>query len=151
MCIFQEALSSFHSAFMLSKHLSFHSALFHFIALLFFLHSAFILLHSALSKYPKCESALYYFSKCESACYLIFFSKTLFSYCFNFLIWSASFFDHVWLFLIFFIYLFPIYVIYSNTLVHSSPHLPVYCMGRWVRLHCLFTNGNIKYDTTFYA
>ena len=46
---------------------------------------------------------------------------------------------------------FPIYVIYSNTLVHSSPHLPVYCMGRWVRLHCFFTNGNIKYDTTFYA
>ena len=33
---------------------------------------------------------------------------------------------------------FPIYVIYSNTLVHSSPHLPVYCMGRWVRLHCFF-------------
>ncbi len=28
--------------------------------------------------------------------------------------------------------------IYSNTLVHSSPHLPVYCMGRWVRLHCFF-------------
>ena len=47
---------------------------------------------------------------------------------------------------------FPIYVIYSNTLVHSSPHLPVYCMGRWVRLHCFFSsNGNIKYDTTFYA
>ncbi len=46
---------------------------------------------------------------------------------------------------------FPIYVIYSNTLVHSSPHLPVYCMGRWVRLHCFFTNGNIQYDTTFYA
>ena len=47
--------------------------------------------------------------------------------------------------------LFPIYVIYSNTLVHSSPHLPVYWMGRWVRLHCFFSNGNIKYDTTFYA
>ncbi len=31
------------------------------------------------------------------------------------------------------------------------PHLPVYCMGRWVRLHCFFSNGNIKYDTTFYA
>ena len=28
--------------------------------------------------------------------------------------------------------------IYTNTLVHSSPHLPVYCMGRWVRLHCFF-------------
>jgi hypothetical protein len=28
--------------------------------------------------------------------------------------------------------------IYSNTLVHSSPHLPVYCMGRCVRLHCFF-------------
>ncbi len=41
--------------------------------------------------------------------------------------------------------------IYSNTLVHSSPHLPVYCMGRWVRLHCFVSNGNIKYDTTFYA
>ncbi len=36
---------------------------------------------------------------------------------------------------------FPIYVIYSNTLVHSSPHLPVYCMGRWVRLHCFFQMG----------
>ena len=45
----------------------------------------------------------------------------------------------------------PIYVIYSNTLVHSSPHLPVYCMGRWVRLHCFFSNGNIRYDTTFDA
>jgi len=33
---------------------------------------------------------------------------------------------------------FPIYFIYSNTLVHSSPHLPVYCLGRWVRLHCFF-------------
>jgi len=31
------------------------------------------LLHSALSKYPKCESALHYFSKCESA--LHYFSK----------------------------------------------------------------------------
>jgi hypothetical protein len=31
--------------------------------------------------------------------------------------------------------------IYSNTLVHSSPHLPVYCMGRWVRLHCFFQMG----------
>jgi hypothetical protein len=57
--------------------LSFHSALFHFIALLFFLHSAFILLHSTLSKYPKCESALYYFSKCESARYLNLFSKNI--------------------------------------------------------------------------
>jgi hypothetical protein len=28
--------------------------------------------------------------------------------------------------------------IYSNTLVNSSPHLPVYCMGRWVWLHCFF-------------
>ena len=36
---------------------------------------------------------------------------------------------------------FPIYNIYSNTLVHSSPHLPVYCMGRWVRLHCFFQMG----------
>jgi hypothetical protein len=31
--------------------------------------------------------------------------------------------------------------IYSNTLVHSSPHHPVYCMGRWVRLHCFFQMG----------
>ncbi len=31
------------------------------------------LLHSALSKYPKCESALHYFSKCKSA--LHYFSK----------------------------------------------------------------------------
>jgi hypothetical protein len=46
---------------------------------------------------------------------------------------------------------FPIYDIYSNTLVHSSPHLPVYCMGRWVRFTLFFSNGNIKYDTTFYA
>ena len=37
--------------------------------------------------------------------------------------------------------IFPIYDIYSNTLVHSSPHLPVYCMGRWVRLHCFFQMG----------
>ena len=36
---------------------------------------------------------------------------------------------------------FSIYVIYSNTLEHSSPHLPVYCMGRWVRLHCFFQMG----------
>ena len=40
------------------------------------------LLHSALSKYPKCESALHYFSKCESA--LHYFSKCESALLFNF-------------------------------------------------------------------
>ncbi len=27
---------------------------------------------------------------------------------------------------------------FEYTLVHSSPHLPLYCTGRWVRLQCFF-------------
>jgi hypothetical protein len=40
-------------------------------------------------------------------------------------------------------FIFQLTNIYSNTLVHSFPHLPVYCMGRWVRLHCFFKMGII--------
>jgi hypothetical protein len=46
---------------------------------------------------------------------------------------------------------FPISKHYSNTLVHSSPHLLLYCTGRWVRLQCFFSNEYNRHDTTIYA
>jgi hypothetical protein len=68
------------------------------------------------------------------------------TYCLQF----AAFFSLIIDLSVFWQYIFQFTSIYLNTLVHSSPHLPVYCIGRWVRLHCFFfSNGHIRYDTTF--
>jgi hypothetical protein len=53
-----------------------------------------LFLQALVFKFSKCESAPIYFSLIVSQRYHIIFSKTLFSSCLNFWMWSAQFLDH---------------------------------------------------------